>query len=167
MTNQPEWQCVGNIGDANPIAGGDDGKFVFVDKTGVYDPELEVWECLAPSKENSKWRRYLLILEPLYDWHGHLCSTCEKKYRPTNPHSEWFSDDIHSMAQSCGIERTELVAMLTSLDPVERAWGYGELISCLGIDNFDPYPDGFTEAEAEKRIDAYLGELEAVKHGQR
>jgi hypothetical protein len=166
MTNQPEWQIAANIGDADPIASGEDGKFVFVDVTGVYDPELEIWECQVPWKEKSKWKRYRLILEPLFITpDGRVCDRCEKIYRPDNPHEEWFSDHLQSVAQSCGLKLIDLWTMLTSDDPVERAWGYNEIIMSYGAYEFDPYPDEFTADEAGERIDQHLKALKEYERG--
>jgi hypothetical protein len=41
MTNQPVWKCIANLGDTTPLEYG--GAFLLVDETGVYDPELTVW----------------------------------------------------------------------------------------------------------------------------
>jgi hypothetical protein len=41
-TNQPQWVCAANLGDANPLGYG--SKFLLIDATGVYDPELWVYE---------------------------------------------------------------------------------------------------------------------------
>lgn len=42
MTQQPQWRCIANLGDVNPIEHG--GAFLYIDMTGVYAPELEVWQ---------------------------------------------------------------------------------------------------------------------------
>lgn len=42
--SQPEWKFIANLGDVNPIDYG--GFFVYVDQTGVYDPEVEVLELV-------------------------------------------------------------------------------------------------------------------------
>jgi hypothetical protein len=40
MSNQPIWKLVANLGDASPLEYG--GKFLYVDTTGVYSPEVKV-----------------------------------------------------------------------------------------------------------------------------
>lgn len=47
-TNQPQWKYIDNLGDRHPIDHG--GKFVYVDETGVYEPEVEILE--QPSEED-------------------------------------------------------------------------------------------------------------------
>ena len=42
MTNQPSWKVIANLGDATPLEYG--GAFLLVDETGVYCPELIVWD---------------------------------------------------------------------------------------------------------------------------
>jgi hypothetical protein len=42
MTNQPSWKVIANLGDATPLEYG--GAFLKVDETGVYCPELIVWD---------------------------------------------------------------------------------------------------------------------------
>ncbi|NCC40917.1 MAG: hypothetical protein EOM21_16010 [Gammaproteobacteria bacterium] len=42
MTNQPVWKVIHNLGDATPLEYG--GAFLLVDETGVYAPELIVWD---------------------------------------------------------------------------------------------------------------------------
>ena len=49
-TNQPNWVFVCNLGDASQIEHG--GKFVYVDTTGVYRPEVVLLE--PPATEESK-----------------------------------------------------------------------------------------------------------------
>ena len=39
MTNQPDWECIGQLGDADPIEHG--GYWILRDKTGVYPEEGE------------------------------------------------------------------------------------------------------------------------------
>lgn len=55
MTNQPKWHCVANLGDVNPLEYG--GAFVLIDATGVYPPELHVWD--EPTGEPAKEVEYL------------------------------------------------------------------------------------------------------------
>ena len=94
-----------------------------------------------------------------------MCDRCELKYRPDNPVDEWFSEKLPTVAQTCGIELVKLWGMLCSDDPVERAWGYDEIIAAYGAYEFDFYPDTFTEEEADERIGKYLTELKEYERG--
>jgi hypothetical protein len=59
--SQPEWKCVANLGDVNPIDHG--GFFVFVDKTGHYAPEVEILEVPDEDSEKRRWTVYRFCLE--------------------------------------------------------------------------------------------------------
>ena len=49
MTNQPDWRFVENQGDADPINHG--GRFLYVDATGLYSPEIEILDPPEPEPD--------------------------------------------------------------------------------------------------------------------
>ena len=49
--SQPQWKLVAQLGDVHPIDYG--GCFVYVDETGVYDPEMEILD--SPDNDNGTW----------------------------------------------------------------------------------------------------------------
>ena len=80
MTQQPDWDVVGCVGDASPLIYG--GGFVYVDKTGVYCPEVELIEapeetetvCLnekdLPDEDAEDFDPDAPKVEPIYDERG-------------------------------------------------------------------------------------------------
>jgi hypothetical protein len=142
MTEQPEWECIANIGDMNPIDHG--GKFILVDKTGRYDPEMEVLE--KEYNQRNSWMVWRFIMEPHTYINGVLS---DNPHHPEMP--VWYADDIKSVAETCDKEPQELIDALCSEDPRERAEGYYCLFTCLSADNFDSYPLTLDREEVEER----------------
>lgn len=139
---QPEWECIANFGDVNPIEHG--GKFILVDKTGVYPPEMEVLE--KEYNRRDSWRVWRFIMEPHTYINGVLS---DNPYHPDKP--VWYADDITGVAESCDVEPADLIANLCSADARERAEGYYYLFTCLSADDFDPYPLELDREEVEER----------------
>ncbi len=142
MTEQPEWECIANIGDMNPIDHG--GKFVLVDKTGRYAPEMEVLERMEHLKNT--WQVWRFPMERCTYVNGVLS---DNSYHPEL--AAWFADDIESTASTMDTDAHTLIRQLCSEDPRERAEGYYCLWTCHGADNFDSYPLELTRREAKAR----------------
>lgn len=142
MTDQPEWECIANIGDVNPIDHG--GKFILVDKTGLHAPEMEVLE--KEYNRRNSWRVWRFTMEPHTYIRGVLS---DNKYYPDKP--VWYADDIDSVAEACDMEPLALINALCSYDAKERAEGYYCLFTCLSADNFDSYPLELDREEVEER----------------
>ena len=125
MTEQPIWRCIANLGDVNPLDHG--GVFVLIDKTGVYPPEMEVWE--APDGDVEHWERARFIMDPCTYRDGVLS---DNPYHPELP--AWWAADgwLASCANTNGVTGLELINQLCSDDPVERAQGYYSLYLCHG-----------------------------------
>jgi hypothetical protein len=134
MTNQPEWECVANLGDADPITYG--GLLVYIDKTGVYPPEVEVIqeeenedydsdydqefvedegedegrhydEHLEYDEDNSEELHWTIYRAPLERCTYNPVTEClsDNPYHPD--HSAWFSQTIKERAerpQDSGLE---------------------------------------------------------------
>ena len=140
--SKPDWECIANLGDVNPIKHG--GKFVLVDKTGLYDPQMEVLDK-EYSRRNS-WRVWRFDMEPHTYINGVLS---DNKYHPDKP--VWYADDITDVAEACGVDPEELIRNLCSDDPRERAEGYYCLFTCLSADSFDFDPLDLDREEVEER----------------
>ena len=131
-TKQPVWRCLANIGDANPFEYG--GEFIMIDTTGVYAPELWVYD---------------------YDRYGDRviqvvmarCFVCEKgKGVSDNSYHKneaaWFGDReaIGILAGYIGYSHKAVVAALTYdnvsnfKETVERAHAWSSLLSYYGAD---------------------------------
>lgn len=137
MTQQPEWKCVAQIGDATPLEYG--GFWVFVDKTGVYPPEAE---CYEPDEGVAS----RIILEDCTYIDGVLS---DNKFHPEHP--VWFADKITELAEFSGLDVTDLIGLFTSGDPVDRAIAWRVVGEYFGWFELDQYPLLLSKAEAEER----------------
>lgn len=148
---QPAWQCIANLGDADPFAYG--GLFVHIDTTGVYPPECE--RIKPPGDDRvfdspkARWEHHRWILEPCTYIDGVLS---DNPYHPT--FEAWFADSIPTLAESCDMDTDEFAAKFTSDDPLERASAWRDVGEHHGFINLDQYPDPLTRDEAEQRCDA-------------
>lgn len=142
-TNQPEWQCIANLGDVSPVDYG--GFFVFIDRTGVYAPEAEYLD--APEDDTGTWHAYRFILERCLQQIDGVLS--DNEYHPEAP--AWFADKLESVAESAGMDERELRTDLCAKDPIRRAGAYQTLLGYFGPDEFDSDPLTLTRDEADAR----------------
>ena len=117
--SQPRWRMIANLGDADPVTYG--GFFVYVDRNGVYPPEVEVLEERDPDNGIPHWTMYRAIVE-------------------RDPAGEWWYLDLDKVAASCGRTGDVLRADLESTDPIAQALVYRDLIGYFGSQEFDSYP---------------------------
>ena len=113
MTNQPNFKCVANLGDVTPWDYG--GAFVLVDQTGVYTPELRVFE----KPIGTMYDDYTILLEKCTYINGVLS---DNKYHPDTP--AWFADSVPNIASFIGVEELQILKQFCSNSPIERAWAY-------------------------------------------
>ena len=113
MTNQPKFKCIANLGDATPWEYG--GAFVLVDETGVYTPELRVFE----EPVGNKYEERVILLDRCTFVNGILS---DNEFHPEHP--AWFADCVPDLARYIGVEEDQLYAQFCSDDPIERAWAY-------------------------------------------
>lgn len=149
-SNQPAWHCIANLGDVTPADHG--GDFLLIDRRGVYTPEL--WHYEPDTRQLST-----ILLEMCFrcpEIHGALS---DNRFHVNSP--AWFGkpDELASIAATSGLSKFELVEMLVSLSPVERAHGYLAIACHHGFYEFDQYPDDYTEAEAEALCDRLLAQI--------
>lgn len=158
-TRQPEWKLIDNLGDwGDPVGSG--GFFVYVDTTGVYDPEAEVFEPYFEDGEDFG-HAYRFSLERCTYINGILS---DNQFHPEHPawwdyNSREGEDKLRDIAQAVDMEKDELTAMFCSEDPRKRAWAYREVGVYFGYDNLDSYPLKLTEEEANER---YAEEIEWI-----
>lgn len=131
MTDQPVWKFVENIGDVNPLDHG--GAFIFIDETGVYDPEMEV---VTPIEDHDNdrltWEMHRFSIEKC-TFQGGVLS--DNKFHPDC--QTWYADGLKSIADCMGKDQLELIEQLCSDDLVQRALGYRDVYSYYGLENFD------------------------------
>jgi hypothetical protein len=150
MTQQPDWELVGTIGDVDPLGYG--GGFVFRDKTGVYAPEIEYVEPIGDGSSRDDVQSvtvYRTILEPHTYINGVLS---DNKYHPESP--VWYADDLDRVCECCDRDRSEMIDALCGSDPMAKAGAYEALAGYFGWHEFDHYPLTLTPAEAEERYAA-------------
>jgi len=142
-TNQPVWKYLGNLGDATPLDYG--GALVMEDTTGVYPPELWIYD--ADTRERST-----VILEPVKPCPELPNQYGDNKFHPNHP--AWWSDKLASIAETAGMVPEELAELLCSMESMERAHGYQVLIAHHGVFEFDQYPLKLTRKEAGEWLES-------------
>ena len=155
-TNQPKWICIGTVGDIDPIEYS--GGFVLIDKTGVYDPEVEYIEpMLDPFVGYNGAEGTIAVYRFSIDqcfWDGSVLSNNEY-YKDSRA---WFADYIDTIDNPD--DRDNWINCICSDDPYCRAMAYMDLFYYYGAENFDSYPIAFTPREAKKR---YSGAMYKVR----
>jgi hypothetical protein len=141
-TKQPVWKLVAQLGDVHPIDHG--GHWIFIDTTGVYEPEAEV--LIVPEEEGQRYEIRRYILEPCTYENGVLS---DNSYHPSQ--AAWFADKVPALAASLNVEPDEFLRLLLSDVPAERAIAWHEIGQYFGWDNLDAYPLRLTRAEIVNR----------------
>lgn len=159
--SRPQWKLVANPGDTSPLIHG--GYFIYVDETGVYQPEAELVECPCDDIDlyspKARWTVYRFILEPCTYSNGILS---DNPFHPELP--AWFAtpEALHverpqdttylsRVANTCGIPLGELIADFCSKDPIKLAAAYRAVGEYHGFDNLDQDPLELTRKEINKR----------------
>ncbi len=122
--NQPNWKCIAQLGDADPVKHG--GAWVFVDQDGVYDPELEIY---YPESGEA----YRIVCDKCF-WTDGVLS--DNKYHKDTP--AWFANHLDNVSSFA--DHGNLIDALCGDDPVLRAQAYMDLVSYFGAHEFDQYP---------------------------
>lgn len=142
--NQPEWELIANLGDADPIEHG--GVFVYRDRTGVYPEKCEILE----PHHGKQWEVYRFVLERCTFIGGVLF---DNSHNPD--HEAWFADSLDGMASTIGRDAAELRAAFCSDDPLKRADAYRTVGEYHGFQNLDQYPIMLKRSEVERRYPEY------------
>jgi len=149
-TNQPVWDLYANYGDVNPLDHG--GYFVFVDTTGVYQPEAVHYQA-----ETRTVHRF--ILEPCTYVNSVLSDN------PSHPEiSAWFADNLQAPADFGGYSVADLIADFVGDELSERAMAWHLIGEYYGFDNLDHSPYAFeTKKEAATQIAKWMGDTMTAK----
>ena len=139
--SQPDWQFVANLGDVNPLDHG--GLFVYIDRKGVYPPEMERVE---PDEDGDKLEIHRVCLDRC-TYIGGILS--DNSFHPDHP--AWFAKDLAEVASTMDYDLDELRSDLCSGDALKLACAYRAILDYYGWDNGDAYPEHYTRAEAEER----------------
>lgn len=146
MTSQPKWKCIAQLGDMHPIDHG--GIWVMIDKTGENDPMIELLEVHDLDNDTVE-RDYAITCIDRCTYIDGILS--DNQWHPALP--AWFAKDIDKVSSCMGRETRDLIDLLCSADPIDRARGYRDLISYYGIDNFGGYDmTQLTRGEAKKKF---------------
>ena len=154
-TNQPKWVCAANLGDVNPLEYG--GKFLLIDATGIYDPELWVYE--EWSEEDPGRRLYRIILERCFPIEGgHVGDNVYHSYMPA-----WFGKRKDLKRVEDFADHTQLVFDLCSSNAIRLAQGYISLIGFYGAHEFDEYHQTLTTKQARVLCDRMLASIKSKR----
>lgn len=141
---QPKWKLVYST----------DYSALFIDTTGVYEPELMIAQEWEDDGE-TKFEVFRFPIDKLktIGKNDYLVSV---KYDSSWPHpvhqyNEWFADSLDAVASYIGSDEEALIEALISDDPKQRAWAYESIGSYHGFMNFDSYPRTWSEEEMDKR----------------
>lgn len=144
--SQPNWKLYQSLGDRGNV---------YVDTTGVYEPEAEIWEEYENERGKTRFLVYRFTLERKSYYKGNIIPYGFHKRKdlphPIGQYTEWYSKDLDRVARSSGTTRTDLVRALTSKDPMDRLWAYECIAGHHGYDNLDSDPLDLSEKELEER----------------
>lgn len=131
MTNQPNWKTVYET----------DYSSLYEDTTGVYAPELEIFED-DESNGTSQIYRFSIDRCALVGTYLVLASIAGRTDlpHPIASYVEWFAKDLASVASSVGSTKEDLIEALCSEDAPTRAVAYEAIGGYHGYVNFDQYP---------------------------
>lgn len=134
MSKQPEWEFVANLGDVTPLDYG--GAFLYRDKTGVYDPQLEI--LVEPGESQKHYTLYRFDVEPCTYQDGVLSDN------PSHPNQPaWFDNGVRELEQIAdyqGMSKFELITAFLAQDIRERARAWITVGEYYGWINLDSYP---------------------------
>lgn len=156
MTAQPSYFCIANLGDADPFFYG--GDFVCVDRRGIYDPILLMYD------QDSRKRSEITLerCHKIVDDDGKFLGVGTNRFHPR--YRAWFSDDLEAVTEFAGWKFDEFINLLTSQDVVKLASAYCTLISYHGVYEFDHDPYVYeSEEDAEHFCDQMLKQIEESK----
>lgn len=120
---------------------------LYVDTTGVYDPEMQIAEEIFGAPEHERFLVFRFPIERLKrvtDEDG-FSYVVPYRYEPSWPYPasqyrEWYLDDLASVARSVGTATEALIVALCSESPRDRAWAFEAIGGYHGYDNLDSYP---------------------------
>lgn len=152
---QPAWKYETNLGDASPLEHG--GKFLYVDATGVYPPELEVLEepCEDDKKETYTIYRFSIDQCKIAEVDGRkilIPFGYDANWpHPVEDYEEWFSRDLDGVAAFTGEDIDKLRENFCSDDIKLRAMVHIDLGQYYGFSELDHCPSQLTWEEVKER----------------
>ena len=156
MTAQPSYFCIANLGDANPFEHG--GAFVCIDRRGIYDPILLIYDPDFRKRSEIALERCHKIVDDRGDFLG----VGDNRFHPK--HTTWFSSSLRPNCEFAEWDFDEFINLLTSQDVVKRASAYCTLVSYHGVYEFDHDPYVYeSEEDAEQFCDQMLKQIEESK----
>lgn len=154
--SQPSYFCIANLGDVNPFEHG--GAFVCIDRRGIYDPILLIYD-------QDLRRRSEVTLERCHkipDASNPRWQVGTNRFHPTLV--EWFSDSLERCAYFNGCQIYEIIDKLTGSNIIQRAIAYKMLVDYHGVYEFDQCPYDFhNEGSAREFCAKMLEQLEESK----
>lgn len=145
-TQQPDWKLLWST----------DYSALYADQTGVYEPELMIAQEYEDGRktEFTVYRFSVDKQKVVQDPYGKKHIVPDRWDRtwphPIHRYEEWFIKDLDDVARSAGTTRSDLIKRLTSDNPSERASAYEDIGGYHGFDNFDSYPQTWSEEKMEK-----------------
>jgi hypothetical protein len=156
MTAQPSYFCIANLGDVDPFEHG--GAFVCIDRRGIYDPILLIYDEDFDRRSEITLERCHKIVDDKEDFLG----VGDNRFHPKC--KTWFSDDLHSSCDFVGWEFDEFIDLLTSQDVVKLASAYLTLVGYYGVLEFDHDPYVYeNKKDAKHFCDQMLKQIEESK----
>lgn len=147
---QPKWKLLWST----------DYTALFEDETGEYEPELMIAQEFDDPKGKTKFLIYRFAVErqrEVEDYEGdvYLVPASIADRRATLPHAihqyqEWYVKSLADVARSVGESKRSLTEALVSADPSTRAMVYEAIGGYHGYDNFDSYPQTWSEKKFDK-----------------
>lgn len=155
-TKQPTWKLVCNMGDVSIAEYG--GFLVYEDETGVYPPEVELYEANDNETGGTMYRFILerprfktLTEEGKRQLRGKGIKDANQQHKMWYWHNEWYVSKLAEVASFVGMTKFQLLRMLLGKDTTQRAIAYQILVSYFGPHEFDSYPVTLTENQAKQR----------------
>jgi len=147
--SQPKWKVIVRTDDS----------LLCEDETGLYDPELDIFEGVPESGESG--RRYTIILERFHmeDEPSEDGDKTISKFVDEHGHVPWFARDLKKVANSCGLFLQDLRSLLLSPHSRDRMAGYLHLVSYFGSHEFDHDPVSMSYDEWETYCDEAEGKV--------
>jgi hypothetical protein len=156
MTTQPSYFCIANLGDADPFTYG--GDFVCIDRRGIYDPILLIYDPDSRKRSEITLERCHKIVND----DGEFLGVGDNRFHPKC--KTWFSDDLDPSCDFIGWEFDEFINLLTSQDAVKLASAYCTLLSYHGVHEFDHDPYVYeSDEDAAHFCDQMLKQIEESK----
>lgn len=143
--SQPKWKLLWST----------DYSALFVDETGVYDPEMMIAQE-SDDDGKTKFQVFRFSVDKQKEVRkGNTIYVVPDRYDESWPHpikvyEEWYIKDLKKVANSVGGSVEELIEQLASDNPSTRSGAYESIGGYHGFMNFDQYPETWSEKKMDK-----------------